>query len=168
MALGLGSNLGDSLGHLRAAVHQLGALGLHRIIVSSVYESAPVGYEDQPDFLNAAVIGRWKGSPRPLLEAALAVERTAGRERSFRNAPRPLDIDVLLFGSLVVAEPGLVVPHPRWKERSFVLAPLCEVVPTWRDPVSGETVEDIWSRLRGDLPEAHVVAAPSALRSASS
>lgn len=157
VALGLGSNLDDPRGQLRRGVRALRAAGVHVERVSSVYRSAPVGYDDQPDFYNAVVVGRWEGSPKSLLGVTRRVEDEAGRTRSFRNAPRTLDVDLLLVPGLVVDTPELRLPHPRWRERSFVLAPLAETVPLWTDPVSGETVEEIWARTRASLPPVEVV-----------
>lgn len=159
VALGLGSNLGDRLGHLRGALEALGAVGRVEA-TSSVYESPPAGYRDQPDFLNFVAI-LWTGmSPRHLMDFAEGVEDEAGRRRPFRNAPRTLDIDIILYGSRVVREPGLTVPHPRWRERPFVLVPLREVAAGWRDPVSGRTVAELTDHVTAEGPEIHRVAPP--------
>lgn len=151
MALGLGSNVGDRIGHLRDAVE--GLSGPVEIVgVSSVYESAPVGYVDQPDFLNAVVVGRSELSPRRLLRLAHDLEERAGRGRPFPNAPRTLDVDILLRGEERIESVGLSVPHPRLLRRSFVLAPLAEVAGAWVDPVTGRTVEKLWEEHEDDLP----------------
>jgi len=135
--LGLGANLGDRLANLRAALRRV-----ERVVaidaVSSVYESEPVGYQEQPDFLNLVVRGRTTLSPRALLEAVLGIERELGRERAFPNSPRVIDIDLLLYGDRVIAEPGLQVPHPRMLERAFVLRPLVEIDPDLPHPLTGE------------------------------
>ena len=164
VALALGSNLGDRVAHLRAAVAGL-AGGVEIDGVSSVYASAPEGHADQPDFLNAVVVGRTRLNPVELLARAHALEAAAGRRRSFPNAPRPLDVDVVFYGSLVrEAEPPLV-PHPRWDRRAFVLAPLAEVAPDAVDPRSGRTVETVWNEKRADLrPTVTAFAPPEALR----
>jgi 2-amino-4-hydroxy-6-hydroxymethyldihydropteridine diphosphokinase len=120
--------------------------------VSGLWESDPVGYTEQPRFLNAVVVGRWRGTPGELLEAVHALEDRAGRLRPFPDAPRTLDVDILLFRRGTVQAPELTVPHPRWKGRAFVLAPLAEVVGEWRDPESGRTVEEVWSDRRSELP----------------
>jgi 2-amino-4-hydroxy-6-hydroxymethyldihydropteridine diphosphokinase len=139
VALALGSNLGDRAAHLRA-----GVTALRRVIaveaVSSVYATEPVG-PAQPEFLNAALIGTTRLAPRPLLRAALAAEAAAGRRRTVRDAPRTLDIDVVLYGDRIFRTPDLVVPHPRWRERGFVLAPLGEIAPDWVDPETGLAVQ---------------------------
>ncbi len=125
--LGLGSNLGDRLGALRAAVDLLAAVPGVRVVRSSrVYETEPVG-PPQPDYLNAVLEVETVLSPRELLDACLGVERRLGRVRGKRWGPRTIDVDVLTFGDLEVDEPGLQVPHPRMHERGFVLAPLLEL-----------------------------------------
>lgn len=131
--------------------------------MSSLYASAPVGYDDQPDFINAVVVGRWSGRPTGLLRVTRRLEEAAGRTRMFRNAPRTLDVDLLLAPGVGSEGPELWLPHPRWRERSFVLAPLAEVAPGWTDPSSGETVEEIWTRARTALPPVEVVGPPSEL-----
>jgi 2-amino-4-hydroxy-6-hydroxymethyldihydropteridine diphosphokinase len=163
VALALGSNLGDPLVRLRAGVEALERAGVGIEAVSSVYLSAPVGYAAQPDFLNAVVVGRWTGPVEALLDAALAAEAAAGRRRTFRNAPRTLDVDLVLVDGLVSEDDRLTLPHPRWRERSFVLAPLAEVAPEWADPVTASTVQEIWSKSAASLPDVRVVAPPSDL-----
>lgn len=128
ICLGLGSNLGDREGNIAAAVARLAAWpGVTVERVSSLYETAPVGYTDQPDFLNAVVRVRTTLTPRELLAACLAVERELGRERKIRWGPRTIDIDVLFFDDAVVETDELTLPHPRFHERCFVLVPLAEV-----------------------------------------
>ena len=129
--LGLGSNLGDRLGHLRQAVSALPDL----VAVSPVYETEPVGGPDgQPAFLNLVAELETARSPRQLLAVARRLESDAGRVRTVRHGPRTLDVDVLLVGSLVVDEPELVVPHPRMWKRRFVLAPLADLAPDLVSP----------------------------------
>jgi len=99
-------------------------------------------------FLNAAAVGRTELSARSLLDALLAIEDERGRERPYPNAPRSLDLDLILFGDLVIDEPGLAVPHPRFRERRFVLEPLASIAPEFRDPASGRTVGDLLLDLR--------------------
>jgi 2-amino-4-hydroxy-6-hydroxymethyldihydropteridine diphosphokinase len=141
VALALGSNLGDRAAHLRA-----GVAALRRVVeiqaVSSVYATEPVG-PAQPEFLNAALIGTTRLAPRPLLRAALAAEAAAGRRRTVRDAPRTLDIDLVLYGGRRLSAPDLIVPHPRWRERGFVLAPLGEIAPDWVDPETGLAVREL-------------------------
>ncbi len=131
--LSLGSNLGDRLEQLRQAVSRLAALPGVRIVArSSVYETEPVevpaAYRGLA-FLNAVVIVEWPGTVRELLAAAKAIERAAGRVRGERNGPRTLDVDILYAGTARLEEPDLIVPHPRWAERRFVVEPLAEVRP---------------------------------------
>jgi 2-amino-4-hydroxy-6-hydroxymethyldihydropteridine diphosphokinase len=126
--LGIGSNLGDRLGHLQAAVDGLAAAdGIVVAAVSAVYETEPVGGPAQPDYLNAVVVVDTTLTPRGLLEAGQRLEEAAGRVRRERWGPRTLDVDLLAFGDLEIDEPDLQVPHPRWREREFVLAPLADV-----------------------------------------
>ena len=128
--LGLGSNLGDRLGHLQGAIDALaGAEGVHVVAVSDVYETAPVGGPVQDDFLNAVVAIDTDLLPRDLLAVAMHVEQLAARVRIMHWGPRTLDVDVLLYGDEQVHEPDLEIPHPRMHERPFVLAPLSDVAP---------------------------------------
>lgn len=142
--LGLGANLGDPLAQLALAVQEL-----TRVVridrVSSVYRTEPVGYRGQPDFYNLVAVGRADGDPQGLMRALLEVERTLGRERSFANAPRTIDVDLLAYGGRIVDTPGLTLPHPRMHERGFVLHPLDEVAPGWRHPVLGCTARELLS-----------------------
>lgn len=128
--LGLGANLGDRRENLAAALDRLSEHALIRVeAVSALYETPAWGKTDQPAFLNAAVRIETGFQPRALLEAILEVERRLGRERGERWGPRPIDIDILLFGAAAVDEPGLQIPHPRLHERAFALAPLLDVLP---------------------------------------
>lgn len=126
-----------------------------------------MGYTTQPDFFNAVIDGSATLDARDLLSAAHEVEAAEGRERSFPGAPRTLDVDLVLHGPLVVRDPDLSVPHPRWKERSFVLGPIAEVAPELVDPVTGRTVLEIWEALRSRLPPVTRVASPAVLWSRS-
>lgn len=134
--LGLGSNLGDRVEHLATALQRIRELGEVRA-VSGVYETAPEGFIDQPPFLNLVAELETVLEPVELLEATRGIERARGRVRSFRNAPRTLDIDVLLFGRRVVEAEGLTIPHPRMETRVFVLVPLLEIAPEAADPLTG-------------------------------
>lgn len=150
VVLGLGSNLGDRRGNLAAAVRALGEK-VAVTAVSSIYESPAVIFEEQPDFLNLVLVGRTALAPTDLLRFIHGIERAAGRVRSFRGAPRSIDIDILLFGDRSIHDEGLVIPHLAWKERAFVLAPMAEVVPGRVDPESGKTVQELW-RASAPLP----------------
>jgi 2-amino-4-hydroxy-6-hydroxymethyldihydropteridine diphosphokinase len=143
VAVALGSNCGDRRANLDYAVSTLRTL-LTNLSVSRYYETIPVGVSGpQALFLNAAAVGDTTMSARALLDALLAIEHERGRERPYSNAPRTLDLDVILFGDAIVEEPGLQVPHPRFRERRFVLQPLAEVAPDLRDPVSGKTIAEL-------------------------
>jgi 2-amino-4-hydroxy-6-hydroxymethyldihydropteridine diphosphokinase len=143
IAVALGSNLGARRSHLDFAVSRLRSL-LRDLRVSRYYDTDPVGVPgDQPVFLNAAATGESTASARELLQALLAIERERGRERPFPGAARTLDLDLLLCGDQVIAEPDLIVPHPRFRERRFVLEPLAEIAPGLVDPVTGKTVGEL-------------------------
>ena len=133
--LGLGSNLGDRLATLRAAVSGLAeTAGVALTGCSSVHASPPMGPVEQGEFLNAAVAVETELAPRALLAACLAVETALGRERRVRWGPRTLDIDILWMEGVCLAEPGLSIPHPGLAERAFVLRPLAELAPELRLP----------------------------------
>ncbi|SRR5579875_3507567 len=134
--LGLGSNLGDRAANLAAAVRGLGRAGVVVQRRSALYESAPVGPPDQPWYLNAVVEAETTLAPRALLAAAKAVEAAVGREPGPRWGPRVVDVDILLYGDLVVdqREPWLTIPHPELWRRLFVLRPLGELRPDLRGP----------------------------------
>jgi 2-amino-4-hydroxy-6-hydroxymethyldihydropteridine diphosphokinase len=135
--VGLGANLGDARATLAAALGALSRLPQTRLVAhSALFRSAPVDAQG-PDFINAVAELDTSLEPSPLLEALQAIEATHGRERPFRNAPRTLDLDLLLFGQRVIVEPGLVVPHPRLHERAFVLRPLAELAPDLLHPLLG-------------------------------
>ena len=143
--VGLGSNLGDREQLIREAAELVGATRL-----STVIETEPWGYADQPRFLNAVAELETPLTPWQLLDHLLDVERRLGRERvGPRWGPRSIDLDLLLFGDQVIDEPGLIVPHPRLAERAFVLEPLAELVPSLKIPGVG-TIQDALARLQSD------------------
>jgi 2-amino-4-hydroxy-6-hydroxymethyldihydropteridine diphosphokinase len=136
--IALGGNLDDPAAHVRSGIRELAGLPhteLQR--ASALYCSAPVGYRDQPDFINAVVQIATQLGPRELLEALLEIERRHGRVRGVPNGPRTLDLDLLLYGDRLVCEPGLVIPHPRMHERAFVMVPLAEIAPLQMVPGHG-------------------------------
>jgi 2-amino-4-hydroxy-6-hydroxymethyldihydropteridine diphosphokinase len=143
VAVALGSNLGDREGHLRSAIAALES-SIRHLRVSTFHDTAPVGVGPQPTFLNAAAVGETSLAAKTLLDTLLAIEKDLGRERPFPGAPRTLDLDLILYNDAVIDEgPTLIVPHPRFRERRFVLEPLSEIAPDWRDPVTGRTVEEL-------------------------
>jgi 2-amino-4-hydroxy-6-hydroxymethyldihydropteridine diphosphokinase len=138
----LGSNLEDPVSQVRAGLRALAALPRTRLIAaSSLYRNPPAGYRDQPDFVNAVAQIETHLAPRALLDALLAIERSHGRLRDFPNAPRTLDLDILIYGEKVVCETGLTIPHPRMLERAFVLVPLAEIAPAAVVPGRGCVAE---------------------------
>jgi 2-amino-4-hydroxy-6-hydroxymethyldihydropteridine diphosphokinase len=146
VAIALGSNVGNRVAHLQFALGRLRAV-LSDLRSSSLHDTTPVGAPPVPRFLNAAVTGLTDRPVRPCLTELLAIERERGRLRPHHNAPRTLDLDLVLFGDAVVEEPGLVVPHPRFRERRFVLEPLAEIAGDWVDPVTGLTIDELLLRL---------------------
>ncbi len=140
--IALGSNLDDPPAQVGAAFAALAALPDSRLTRrSSLYRTAPVGFADQPDFINAVGALDTALSPRALLDALLDIELAHGRARKFANAPRTLDLDVLLYGDAQLDEPGLRLPHPRMHERAFVLVPLAEIAPDCVIPGRGAVAE---------------------------
>ena len=138
--VGIGSNLGEPERQIAAALELLRAVdGIDVVAVSSLRETEPVGYLDQPNFLNGAAALQTGLSPRELLDCLLAIELQLGRERGTgpRFGPRTIDLDLLLYGNETVDEPGLTVPHPRLAERRFVLEPLAELDPALQVPGQG-------------------------------
>jgi 2-amino-4-hydroxy-6-hydroxymethyldihydropteridine diphosphokinase len=156
--LGLGANLGDAQGSVRAALAAISDLPETRLIkASSLYRTAPWGVTDQPDFINACALVETGLSPRELLDHCLAIERSMGRDRehALRWGPRLIDIDLLFHGETASEGPSLQLPHPRLFERGFVLAPLAEIDPGL--VIAGRKVSDAlgalgkpdWVRLPG-------------------
>ncbi len=140
--LGLGTNVGERRANLRTALDYLNQL-VTITGVSSIYETDPVGYADQPRFWNIVAAAQTTLTPVDLLEQMIAIEKRMGRERTFRNAPRIIDIDILLYGAAVLNEPDLELPHPRMTERAFVLVPLVEIAPNLADPLTGKLYSDM-------------------------
>jgi len=146
VAVALGSNLGDRRSNLDFAVSRLESI-LANLRVSSYRETDPVDVPgQQPSFLNAAAVGETAMTARELLDGLLAIERERGRERPFPGAARTLDLDLVLFGDLVTDDATLTVPHPRFRERRFVLEPVAEVAPDLVDPVTGLSVAELLKR----------------------
>jgi 2-amino-4-hydroxy-6-hydroxymethyldihydropteridine diphosphokinase len=150
--LSLGSNVGDRAANLNTAIHRLASLG-EVVATSSFYETEPVELADQPWFLNCVVQLETEKMPGHLLNAVLAIEREMGRRRQQKKGPRNIDIDILLFGNLVIDAKGLCIPHPAMHERRFVLEPLAEIAPETRHPILNRTVRE----LRDALPTGQTV-----------
>lgn len=148
VAVALGSNLGDRVAHLTWALGALGAV-LTDLRHSPLSNTAPQGVPDpQPDYLNAVAVGDTTLGPRALLERLLQFEVARGRVRPGVRAARTLDLDLILYGNRIIDEPGLQVPHARFRERDFVLGPLAALAPRWRDPVGGQTLAALWRTRR--------------------
>jgi len=152
--LSLGANLGDRPQNLEQAATQLSVEGISVTRESSIYETEPQEIEQQPWFLNIAVECRTKLFPLQLLAVLRRIEKTLGRDRTaaaIPKGPRLIDIDILLYGNAVIDTPELVVPHPRMMDRRFVLAPLAEIAPELRHPVSGLLLRDQLNRIQGQV-----------------
>ena len=150
VGLSLGSNLGNRLAQLQCAKQYLGSLASdQRVVASAIYETAPVHCPPgSAEFLNAVVEIGFLGSPRSLLKQILAYEAAHGRDRSAgQNAPRTIDIDILYFGDLAVADSDLTIPHPRLATRRFVLVPLLAICPDRIVAGAGKTVRTLWQEL---------------------
>jgi 2-amino-4-hydroxy-6-hydroxymethyldihydropteridine diphosphokinase len=151
-AIALGSNLpsrfGDRAANLRESLRRLGEIG-KVTAVSTFHDTAPVGYLDQPRFLNAAALLETELSPLDLLHALLDLEREMGRDRGTVPAkgPRIVDLDLLLYDDRVLTTPELTLPHPALPDRLFVLAPLAEIAPEWHHPITGQTVAEMLANL---------------------
>jgi 2-amino-4-hydroxy-6-hydroxymethyldihydropteridine diphosphokinase len=147
--IGLGSNLGEPESKVRQGIAALAELPQVQLVAaSSLYRTSPMGNTDQPDFVNAVAQVSTELSPISLLAAMFAIERHNGRKRLFRNAPRTLDLDLLLFDADIISAEGIEVPHPRMHERAFVLAPLIEIAPACVIPGLGPAAD--WLARCGD------------------
>ena len=164
--IALGANLGEPAAQIERAVDELARLPETRLKArSALYLSQAVGYAAQPDFVNAVAWVSTRLAPRPLLEALLEIEARHGRRRDFKNAPRTLDLDLLLYDGLVLHEPGLTLPHPRMCERVFVLQPLSEIAPEQPIPGKGK-VADCLAQLLADTAGAALQRLPRIDRNA--
>lgn len=150
--LSLGSNIGDRAENLNAAIDRLRSVG-EIVQVSSFYETEPVEFAAQAWFLNCVIALDTEKTPQELLASILDIEQQMGRRRAQKKGPRVIDIDILLFGNLIVDEPGLTIPHPAMHERRFVLEPLAEIAPDVRHPALDRTIQE----LRDALPPGQTV-----------
>ena len=148
IVVAFGSNLGDRRGQILKAAARVAEF-LSNFRLSTIIETAPVGpgTEHDPPYLNAVGVGESALPARELLEALQAIEAEAGRTRPYANAPRTLDLDLILVGDEVLDEKGLTLPHPRFRDRRFVLEPLAEVAADLRDPVTGLTTRELVRRV---------------------
>jgi 2-amino-4-hydroxy-6-hydroxymethyldihydropteridine diphosphokinase len=146
--LSLGSNLGDRVDQLRRALGELTVPGFQLEGSSRVYETEPVDFKDQPWFLNQAVAAKTEFTPFELLDLCLTVENRLGRHRTNEKGPRTIDIDILLYGNLVIKWPGLTIPHPRFHSRRFVLVPLEELASDVVHPVLNISINTLLDRCR--------------------
>jgi len=146
--LSLGSNLGDREERLQSAVRLLSAHGMSVVTCSSVYRTDPLYVRDQPDFLNIVCEVETGLSPHELLDSCLRIEEQLGRKRQIRKGPREIDLDILFFGQIIVQDKNLAIPHPLLYERNFVLVPLAEIAPGFRDPRTGFTIRELRDRCK--------------------
>ena len=144
--LSLGSNLGDRFRQLHNAITRLGDLG-RVVAVSSFYETEPMELTDQPWFLNCAVAIETTATSDQLMTALLQIEKDMGRQRTQKNGPRTIDLDILLFNDLVTNSPALTIPHPAMHQRRFVLQPLAEIAPEARHPLLKKTIQELLEEL---------------------
>ena len=152
VAIALGSHQGDREAHLAFGLSALPGF-ITNLKTSRWHDTAPVGVSpDQPRYLNGVVAGETALGAREVLDRLLAIEEAAGRRRPSPMAPRTLDLDLILFGDRQIEEPGLVVPHPRFRERLFVLEPLAEVAPDWIDPATGQSISALLRQVRRAAP----------------
>jgi 2-amino-4-hydroxy-6-hydroxymethyldihydropteridine diphosphokinase len=153
----LGANLENPVRQVQQAISELGAIERTRVLaISSLYRTAPVGYADQPDFINAVAKLKTGLSPHELLDALHIIENRHGRQRSVRNAPRTLDLDLLMYGSHEIREDDLTLPHPRMHERAFVLLPLAEIAPDVDVPGRGPLSQLVGQVDRGGVEKLNV------------
>lgn len=143
--LSLGSNMGESRKYITSAVKALKKKGFEIEKISSVYETEPVNFKDQENFINIAVSGRFDGEPEQLLSVISSIEDSLDRVRVLRYGPRTIDIDIILAGENVIRSNDLTVPHPEYMKRKFVLVPVCEIEPGAEDPVTGKSMRTVLS-----------------------
>jgi 2-amino-4-hydroxy-6-hydroxymethyldihydropteridine diphosphokinase len=146
-----GGNEGDRFLHMQQARTNIELICGQLLLVSSIYETAPWGKTDQPDFLNQVILIDTKFSPEELLKSILSIEENGGRKRTVKNAPRTIDIDILFYNDLILEKPGLTIPHPRIAIRRFVLEPLNEISPEFVHPVLGKPMRQLLLECKDEL-----------------
>ncbi len=146
-----GGNEGDRFLHMQQARTNIELICGQLLLVSSIYETAPWGKTDQPDFLNQVLLINTVFSPEELLKGILSIEEKGGRKRTIKNAPRTIDIDILFYNDLILEKPGLTIPHPRIAIRRFVLEPLNEISPEFIHPVIGKTIRELLLECKDEL-----------------
>lgn len=144
--LALGSNLGDRLENLHRVIEELPPLAT-AIAESNIYETPPWGFEEQPSFYNQVILINTHLAPKKLLLSLKELEVNLGRQPTFRNGPRLIDIDILLYDNLILSSPGLTIPHPRMHERAFVLVPLADLAPDLRHPVLRSSIRELLAQV---------------------
>ena len=163
VAIALGSNLSDRLNHLKRAAETLASEFLEDARSSSVFQSQPWGVAEQPDFLNAVIVGISEWKPPSIINFLKSLEREHGRKETERFGPRVMDLDLVAFGDTVWESEGVKVPHPRAHERDFVLLPLCEVWPDWKHPLLKKTASRLLEEISKTRPSSAKVFAPPLL-----
>jgi len=151
--VGLGGNLGDRYGNIARAIDKLRLVSATRVVEQSTdYLTAPVGPQEQPNFVNSAVKITTDLAPQELLAALKAIEKSLGREETYRHGPRVIDLDILLYDNEIIDTDDLKIPHPEMHKREFVLEPLCEIAPEAWHPVLKQTVREMLQALRNAWP----------------
>lgn len=144
--IGIGSNMGDRQDNITSAVKALSQHG-KIMLMSSLFETAPEGFTDQPDFLNCVISVETDATPLALLKILKKIEKDLGRRESFRNAPRTIDLDILFYGDEIIKVASLEIPHPRLQERAFVLVPMVQIAPRYMHPALHKTMLQMLSEL---------------------
>lgn len=143
IVLSLGSNIGNRIENLKKAVEILESEGIEIIKTSSYYQTEPVGYKDQDDFINQVILVNAELSPDDLMKLLLETEKKLGRVREFKNGPRTVDIDIIDYNGQVIDTELVKSPHPRYQDRKFVLVPLKEVYSDFKDPITSESIDKL-------------------------
>ncbi|MCX8026400.1 MAG: 2-amino-4-hydroxy-6-hydroxymethyldihydropteridine diphosphokinase [Thermodesulfovibrionales bacterium] len=146
--LGIGSNQGDRQGNIDKAIEHLSRMGISINKISGYYDTEPWGYTNQPRFLNVAVSGHTDLTPDELLNVSKGIEQDIGRTATFRWGPRVIDIDILLYGDMIINKEDIVIPHPFMDKREFVLKPLSEILPDIIHPIRKKTIKELLEELR--------------------